>query len=100
MVAARVGSAVVKSQRVFQVNYPNAGEHAREMLALSYRPAWAGPSAAAKDWKREQVALLAAAIQLLFGDRNTRHWTSEGGNKSANRAGESPAIDPGRWERI
>ena len=100
MVPVRTGSAVVINHRVFHGNYPNVGERSREMLALSYRPAWAGPIAAVKDWEGEKVARLTAALQAFFGDRNTRHWAPDGGNKPENMLSEASGIDPSRWERM
>ena len=98
MVPARAGSAVVINYRVFHGNYPNVGERSREMLALSYRPVWAGPIEVVKDWERGKVARLPAAVQPFFGDRNTRHWAPDGGNKPENMISEAPGIDPSRWE--
>ena len=45
MVTASAGSAVLINHRVFHGNFPNTGDRAREMLAIAYRPAWAGPVA-------------------------------------------------------
>ena len=43
MVPAKAGSAVLINHKVFHGNFPNIGDRARRMLAIAYRPAWAGP---------------------------------------------------------
>ena len=43
MVPAKAGSAVLINHKVFHGNYPNVGDYPREMLAIAYRPGWAGP---------------------------------------------------------
>ena len=45
MVTCRAGSAVIINQKVFHANYPNYSDSDRRMLAIAYRPAWAGPIA-------------------------------------------------------
>ena len=98
MVTAPAGSAVLINHRVFHGNYPNVGESAREMLAIAYRPSWAGPvEQVVEAWDAEQVAALPAEAQRFFIDRNTRRWNFAGGNKPADMASEAPAINPDRW---
>ena len=99
MVPVRAGSAVLINHRVFHGNYPNTGKHAREMLAIAYRPAWAGPVAEVEKWPEEKLAQLPPALRPLFADRNTRHWDFGGGNKPANMARSAPGMNPSRWER-
>src|SRR6185369_4369154 len=43
MVCCRAGSAAVINQCVFHANFPNTSDGDRRMLAIAYRPAWAGP---------------------------------------------------------
>ena len=43
MVTCRSGSAVIINQKVFHANYPNFSDSDRRLLAIGYRPAWAGP---------------------------------------------------------
>ena len=99
MVPAKAGSAVLIHHRVFHGNFPNVGTYAREMLAIAYRPAWAGPVADISPWKKQDLEKLPDEIRPLFQDRNTRHWDYEGGNKPPNMAAVAPGIDPSRWER-
>jgi hypothetical protein len=99
MVPVRAGSAVLINHRVFHGNYPNTGDRAREMLAIAYRPGWAGPVAEVPPWDPEQLAKLPPAVRAVFGDRNSRRWNFFGGNKPANMKSEAPGLDPSRWAR-
>ena len=99
MVTAKAGSAVLINHRVFHGNYPNVGDRPRRMLAIAYRPAWAGPIDEVEDWDPDEVAKLPDAVKPFFGGRNTRHWNYAGGNKPPNMASVAPGIDPSRWER-
>jgi len=99
MVTAKAGSAVFLNYKVFHGNFPNRGGYAREMLALAFRPAWAGPLAKVEDWDRGQVAKLPPDVQRLMGDRNQRRAYIDVGNKPANMPTDAPTLDPSRWER-
>jgi hypothetical protein len=100
MVTAKAGSAVLINHKVFHGNFPNVGSRAREMLAIAYRPKWAGPTVQKiAEWPAEEVAQLPAAVKPFFTDRNTRIWDFGGGNKPTNMANEAPGISPTRWER-
>lgn len=99
MVTAAAGSAVLLNHRVFHGNFPNVGDYARELLAIAYRPAWAGPvEEEVEQWSAEDVAKLPPEVKTFFIDRNTRQWDYGGGNKPANMASEAPGINPSRWE--
>ena len=98
MVPAQAGSAVLIHHRVFHGNFPNVGDYAREMLAIAYRPAWAGPIDEVPAWDDQNLETLPGDIRPLFADRNTRHWDYAGGNKPPNMAAEAPGINPSRWE--
>jgi ectoine hydroxylase-related dioxygenase (phytanoyl-CoA dioxygenase family) len=99
MVPVKAGSAVLINHRVFHGNYPNTGTRAREMLAIAYRPGWAGPVAEVAPWDPAELARLPEAVQPFFADRNTRHWDFHGGNKPAGMAREAPGMNPSRWDR-
>ncbi|MDP6699074.1 MAG: phytanoyl-CoA dioxygenase family protein [Candidatus Latescibacteria bacterium] len=99
MVPARAGSAVLIHHRVFHGNFPNVGDYAREMLAIAYRPAWAGPVDEVPAWNEQDLEALPGDIRPLFADRNTRHWDYAGGNKPPNMAAAAPGINPSRWEK-
>ena len=100
MVPCKAGSAALINQNVFHGNFPNAGTYAREMLAIAYRPAWAGPGSEIEAWDPEELAKVPAAVRELMGDRNIRIWNYGGGNKPPNMPLVGPGIDPSRWERV
>ena len=99
MVTARAGWAVLINHRVFHGNFPNTGNRPREMLAIAYRPAWAGPIKEVEPWDPEEVAKLPESVRCLFGDRNRRDWDFHGGNKPPNMRSTAPGINPSRWQR-
>ena len=100
MVPCKAGSAVLIHHRVFHGNFPNVGTYPREMLAIAYRPAWAGPVDKINPWDEKDLQTLPDEIRPLFADRNTRHWDYDGGNKPPHMASEAPGMDPSRWERV
>ena len=99
MVPVTSGGAVLINHKVFHGNFPNTGAHAREMIAIAYRPAWAGPIDEVPAWDEADLAALPDAVRPLFADPNTRHWDFHGGNKPADMASEAPGINPSRWDR-
>ena len=99
MVPVESGGAVLINHRVFHGNFPNTGAHAREMIAIAYRPAWAGPIDEVPAWDEADLAALPDSVRPLFADPNTRHWDFHGGNKPAGMASEAPGINPSRWDR-
>lgn len=100
MVTLKAGSAVVTNYRVLHGNYPNTGDRSREMLAISYRPDWAGPVEDVRDWDQLEMAELPSALKPFFSDRNARHWAPDAGNKPEDMASEAPGINPSRWEKM
>ena len=99
MVTAKAGSAVLINYKVFHGNYPNRGDRSRQLLALAYRPAWAGPLAEVEDWDRAEVDKQPPAVRKYLGDRNTRRADTDVGNKPPGMRYEAPGIDPSRWSR-
>ena len=99
MVPVTAGSAVLINHRVFHGNYPNIGDRPREMLAIAYRPGWAGPVAEVAPWDSADLDRLTDEVRPFFADRNMRRWDFGGGNKPANMAREAPGMNPSRWER-
>ena len=94
MVPVKAGSAVLINHRVFHGNFPNTGSRAREMLAIAYRPAWAGPVSEVSGWNPADLDALPSAVRGLFADRNTRHWEFDGGRQTSEhgscRTGHEP----------
>lgn len=99
VVTCRAGSALFLNHRVFHGTRPNTGQRERSMLAIAYRPAWAGPIGAVSDWDPAQLEKLPASVRSLFADPNTRHWDFDVANKPADMSSGADGIGPDRWER-
>jgi len=99
MVPAKAGSAILIHHRVFHGNFPNTGDRPRELLAIAYRPAWAGPVAEVDEWDPAELEKVPSALRGLFGSRNQRDWDFDGVNKPAGMANQAPGINPSRWEQ-
>ena len=99
MVPVKAGSAALINHKVFHGNFPNTGDRPRELLAIAYRPAWAGPVEAVEAWGPEDVATLPEVVQPLFGDKSQRRADFHGGNKPADMRSEAPGINVSRWEQ-
>lgn len=98
MVTSKAGSALLLNHRVFHGNFPNTGSYARRMLAIAYRPAWAGPTVSQiAQWEEANVAQLPDNLRPYFQDRNHRGWDFDGADKPANMASVAPGINPSRW---
>lgn len=97
MVACEAGSAVVINQKVFHGNYPNHSDRLRRMLAIAYRPAWAGPIGPVEERDPEQVAKLPENIQPFFRSLNTRTIDFDVPNRPDNMRPDAKGIAPSRW---
>ena len=99
MVTCRAGSAVIINQKVFHANYPNYSDSDRRMLAIAYRPAWAGPIGEVPDHDPACVATLPPDVQPFFGSLNTRAIHYDLPNRPDNMSRQAPGISPGRWDQ-
>lgn len=97
MVTCQAGTCAIINQSVFHANYPNFSQHDRRLLAIAYRPAWAGPMADVPEWDPEQVAKLPDRVRPLFASRNTRRIDFDVPNRPANMRTEAAGINPSRW---
>ena len=100
MVPAKAGSACLINHRVFHGNFPNVGDRPRSMLAIAYRPGWAGPLGEIDPWDPEKVAALPDVVKPFFQDRNRREWVFDGANKPVGMKSEAPGMNPSRWDKI
>ena len=98
MVTCAAGSAVVINQKVFHGNYPNFSTSDRRMLAISYRPAWAGPVTEVAPWRPDQLATLPPAARRLFRDPNTRRIDLDVQNRPRDLNRSGAGIAPSRWD--
>ena len=97
MVCCRTGSAAIINQKVFHGNYPNHSNRSRRMLAIAYRPAWAGPIDDVPDRDPEVVALLPEPIKPFFRSLNTRTIDFDIPNRPEGMARDASGISPSRW---
>lgn len=98
MVCCKAGSAVVINQDVFHGNFPNHSDRKRRMLAIAYRPSWAGPiDDLAEDRDPEKVATLPALVQPFFRSLNTRNIDFDVPNRPEGMARDASGISPSRW---
>ncbi len=97
MVTCAAGSAVVINQKVFHGNYPNFATRDRRMLAISYRPAWAGPVTQVAPWNPQQLAALPPAARRMFQDPNTRRIDLDVQNRPRGLDRSDAGIAPSRW---
>ena len=97
MVTCRAGSAVIINQKVFHGNFPNYSDRIRRMLAIAYRPTWAGPIDDVPERDPEKVAGLPPAVQKYFRSLNTRTIDFDLPNRPDNMARHAAGISPGRW---
>lgn len=98
-VTCKAGSAAIINQTVFHANFPNVSTEDRGLLAIAYRPAWAGPIEDIEDWDPDRVARLPEHVKPLFKSRNTRRIDYNVQNRPSGMKRDAPGISPGRWER-
>ena len=68
------------------------------MLAIAYRPAWAGPIVDVdRDWDAERVKALPKVIQPYFHSLNTRNIEYDVPNRPDGMRRDAAGIAPSRW---
>ncbi len=97
MVTCKAGTAAIINQKVFHGNYPNYSDRTRRLLAIAYRPAWAGPIDEVEEHDPEMVARLPEHVRELFGSLNTRIVDFDLPNRPDNMPTAGPGISPERW---
>ena len=100
MVTCSAGSAVVINQRVFHGNYPNFSPRDRRLLAIGYRPAWAGPLTEADPWDERMLATLPAAVRPLLRNPNMRRIDFDVPNRPDTLDRSGAGIAPSRWNAL
>lgn len=99
VVPCRAGSALFLNHRVFHGTLPNTGERPRRMVAIAYRPAWAGPIAEVPAADQEELAALPASVRPYFDAPNAREFDFAVGNKPEGMPADAPGMAPSRWSR-
>ena len=100
MVTVPAGSAVIFNPYIFHGNFPNVGPRSRSMMALSYRPKWAGPAGECPAWPAQELGRCSAAAREVMGDRNQRVWIPAMPNRPKNMPTTAPGIDPERYKLV
>lgn len=103
MVTMPAGSALFLNAKIFHGTMPNLGGHDRRLLAIGYRPAWAGPvpTEDLPQWDPAGVAELPPAVQPLFRDPNLREgFVFEASSKPEGMASDAEALSTQRWSRL
>lgn len=98
IVPCKAGSALFLNHKVFHGTLPNTGNRSRSVLAIAYRPAWAGPIRDVEPRKQEELDLLPESVKGYFGDPNTREYDFKVGNKPDQMTRDAPGMNPSRWE--
>lgn len=98
MVLCKAGSAAIINQAIFHANYPNVSHEDRNLLAIAYRPAWAGPIAEVPEWPAGMVAELPEHVRALFKSPNTRNINFNVKNRPDDAPLVAPGINPSRWD--
>lgn len=96
-IRCQAGSAVIINQKVFHGNGPNTSDESREMVAIAYRPAWAGPIAEVEDWPEHKVAGLPPHIRQYFGSLNSRDINYHLENRPDNMKDHAEGLNLNRW---
>ncbi|MDP7276566.1 MAG: phytanoyl-CoA dioxygenase family protein [Planctomycetaceae bacterium] len=99
LVTCPAGSAALINQKVFHGNFPNHSDSQRRMLAIAYRPAWAGPIDDVPERDAERIAQLPPEIQSLMGSLNTRNIDFDVPNRPDGMATAADGIHPSRWNQ-
>jgi ectoine hydroxylase-related dioxygenase (phytanoyl-CoA dioxygenase family) len=97
MVTLPPGSAAIINQKVFHANYPNFSSEDRRLVAVAFRPAWAGPIAQVNERDESKIAALPPQMRALMGPLNTRRINFDLPNRPADLKENATGISPARW---
>ncbi len=97
MVTLPPGSAAIINQKVFHANYPNFSSEDRRLVAVAFRPAWAGPIAEVNERDESKIAALPPHMRALMGSLNTRRIDFNLPNRPENMKANAMGISPSRW---
>lgn len=97
VVPCRAGSALFLNHRTFHGTLPNTSTRLRRMIAIAYRPAWAGPIAEVSVTSDEDLAKLPVSARPYFSSSNARAFDFDVGNKPDGIPSDAPGMAPSRW---
>jgi hypothetical protein len=98
MLTCKAGSAAIINQKVFHANYPNHSNEDRRLLAIAYRPAWAGPINDVPEYDPKKVEKLPSNVMPLFKSPNTRNINFDVPNRPDKMVENAHGVSPRRWE--
>ena len=98
MVTCKAGSAAIINQKVFHANYPNYSDTDRRMLAIAYRPAWAGPIGEAPEYDPDKLAKIPQHVRPYFKSPNTRSIDFDVPNRPDSLQTSAAGVSPSRWD--
>lgn len=98
-VTCRSGDVVVINQRLFHGAGANRSAHARRMVAITYRPSWAGPTHPMTAPSDDDLASLPERIRGMVSDPNRRAVDLNIANSPDLAAETDGRLGRGRWSR-
>jgi hypothetical protein len=96
-VTCKAGTAAIINQKLFHAVGKNTSNDSRHVLAVSYRPAWAGPIAEVPDHDPEKLQKLPPHVAPFFNSLNTRKIDFDVKNYSDDLPTAAPRLGPDRW---
>lgn len=99
VVPCTAGSALFLNHRTFHGTLPNKGNRSRAMLAVAYRPAWAGPIVDVEPRDPSDLERMPDSVRPFLGDPSMRTYEFGVGNKPEGMSASAPGMNPSRWER-
>lgn len=99
VVPCTAGSALFLNHRTFHGTLPNTGNRSRAMLAVAYRPAWAGPIVDVSPRDPSDLERMPDSVRPFLGDPSMRSFEFGVGNKPEGMSATAPGMNPSRWDR-
>jgi Phytanoyl-CoA dioxygenase (PhyH) len=93
----RAGDAILMNQRLFHAAGANRSRTSRALLAISYRPAWAGPPVPGPEYEPELLDRLPPSARARFADQNRRLADTTIVNWSPELPVGGTGLSPARW---
>ena len=98
-ITCRAGDAIIINQRLFHAAGPNLSKRPRSMLAISYRPAWAGPVLTAPEPDSVLLERMPRSIRARFAEPNRRITDTNIVNWTTELPFTATGLGPSRWRR-
>jgi ectoine hydroxylase-related dioxygenase (phytanoyl-CoA dioxygenase family) len=96
-VTCRSGDVVVINQRLFHGAGANRSARARRMVAVTYRPGWAGPTHPMTAPSDDELAGMPERIRDMLRDPNKRTLDANIANSPDRAAENGGRLGPNRW---